>query len=211
VTNARDILYREAGPFERALAKALSDTLPVPLVELLDPSRTRPEYLPFLAAHESVDLWFDDWSEARKRRMVDEALHLAALKGTRAAIAAYLPYVDAEVIERVSYPRRFVIGRSALGLQPIGHQPFTAHLLVRVPLRRPANAMIIGRSAIARAGLRTVDQTPLRRVERAIVVSKAPETLISVNYGHRRPVTIDDGFPLDGTFLLGGYLHRKRL
>lgn len=212
MTTAAEILYSEAGPFERALAAALSDVLPIPLRDILDPSRAPVPFLPFNAARESVDLWFDDWPEARKRLMVLAARNgLAEMKGTEAALPAFLAFVDAVIVDRVAHPRRFVIGRSALGLQPIGHKPFTTHLLVKVPLRRPAHGFVIGRSAIGRGALRTPDREPLRRLARAIVVSKAPETLISFNTGHRRPVTVEDGAVLDGSTVMGGYIDRKRL
>ena len=206
-----DYLPNNATKFERALMRVLSDEIETDIRSVVDPDRTPLDFLPFLAGHESVDLWYEDWPIERKRLMVKKALELANLKGTRAAIDAYLPFVDAEVVHRVRYPKRFVIGRSALGLQPINHKPFTTHLLVKVPLKRPVNAFVIGRAAIGIAGLRTLDREPIRRVHRAIVVSKSPETLISVNTGHRRPVTVEDGFPIDGSFRLGGYINRERL
>ncbi|MDX6806311.1 phage tail protein I [Terrihabitans rhizophilus] len=208
---ADEILPASSGPFTKAVSFAASDDLPVPLRAILGSATSPMDWLPFLAAHESVDLWFDDWSADRKRQMIAEAAELAALVGTRAALDRFLPFVDASIIDRISHPRRFVVGFSAIGLDPIGHKPFTAHLLVKVPLRFPSGAFVVGRSALRRDALRTVDREPIRRVRRAVQAAKAPETLITINHGHRRPVTIDDGFPLDGSFRFGDFRDRKRL
>lgn len=208
---ASPVLPSSSTSFERALADAMTDLLPVPIRDVVDPGATPSRFLPFLAAHESVDLWFDDWPEARKRLMVSVAHELSALKGTRAALDAFLPFVDAEIVDRISHPRRFVVGFSAVGIDPVGHRPFTAHLLVRVPVKYPSRAFVMGRSAIGHAAIRTVDLTPLDRVRQAVRVAKSPNTLITLNYGWRRPVTLDDGFPLDGSFRFGDFTDRKRL
>jgi len=210
-TLASDILPSSSGAFERALAFAASDNLPVPFAQIMDPATSPKRFLPFLAAHESVDLWWDNWSDERKRRMIAEAPALAALKGTLAAADRFLPYVDAEIVHRMSYPRRFVVGRAVLGQTPIGHKSHTSHLLIKLPLHRPAHCFIIGRSALGRAALRTLDREPIRRANRALTVAKSPETLVTANYGWRRPITLDDGFPLDGSWKLGGYVDRKRI
>lgn len=208
---ASDILPSSSGAFERALAFAVSDILPMPFASILDAATSPTRFLPFLASHESVDLWWEDWSDERKRRMIAEAAGLAAIKGSRAAAERFLAYVDATIVHRISYPRRFVVGRAVVGQTPLGHQPHTSHLLIRVPLRRPANCFIIGRSALGRAALRTLDREPIRRVNRALTVAKSPETLVSANYGWRRPITLNDRLPLDGSWKLGGYIDRVRI
>ncbi|MCF1502906.1 phage tail protein I [Afifella sp. H1R] len=209
--SAAALLPPNAGAFEKALAEAMTDALPVPIREIMDPATTPTAFLPFLAGHRSVDLWFDDWPEARKRAMIDEAFRLAAIVGTKAAAPAFLAYVDAEIVHKVTHPARFVIGRSPLGLQPIGHKPFTTHYLIKVPLAKPAAAFVTGRTSLGRGATRTVDRTPLDRVNRALVVSKSAATAYSANFGWRRPITLDDGWDLDDPIYFDQYRDRTRL
>lgn len=206
-----EILYREAGPFEKALVTAYTDTLPVPIREILDPAVTPATFLPFGAAHESVDLWFDDWPEARKRQMVEEALELAALKGTHPGVVRFLGYVDAEVIDTVAYPARFVLGRSALGVTPLQHPAFKARYLVKVTLTAPLNAFRLGRSALGRAALRDVDLEPVRRAKRALQVAKAPPSEYLVSFAWRRPLRFRDEPLLDGRASFASAVDRQRL
>lgn len=72
VTSAADLLPTSAAPFEIALAKEMTDTLPVPLREALDPTSAQTNLLPFLAVHDGVRLWLSDWKEARKRSVIRE-------------------------------------------------------------------------------------------------------------------------------------------
>ncbi|WP_306180487.1 phage tail protein I [Rhizobium sp. AN73] len=139
--------------FEKALIAGMTDDLPIPYDVIMDPYRTPARFLPWLAAHHSVDLWYDDWSEERKREMIAQcaglstdypASPLAALKGTLVGLKRYLAFVDADIIDRIAHPARFTFGRAVIGRTPIAHQPFTAHYLVHVTLRAPKT---ISRSA----------------------------------------------------------------
>jgi phage tail P2-like protein len=210
LTGVLALLPANARPFERAVAGAMTDALPVPLGEIMSPAQTPLAFLPFLAAHESVDLWFDDWPEERKRQMVAEALELAGLKGTREGLRRFLAYVDAEITWLIAHPARFVLGRSAIGVRPIGHRPMTAHYLVKVPLQAPPNPFRIGRAALGRQALTRVSLEPLRRARMATVVAKAPETLTSVNFAWRRRARLGDGLTL-GSIKLGQFIDRPRL
>ncbi|MBB3937935.1 phage tail protein I [Aureimonas phyllosphaerae] len=212
MTAVDTVIYDEAGPFERSLAAAFIDTLPVPLREILDPTLTPAAFLPFLAARESVDLWFDDWSEARKRLMVADAGNgIAALKGTHEGVVRYLAYVDAEVIDTVSYPARFVLGRSALGVTPLQHPPFKARYLVKVTLRAPTNAFVLGRGALGRAALRAVDLEPILRAKRALQVAKGKHSEYLVSFAWRRPATFGDELPFDGAATFAATVERPHL
>lgn len=220
-------------PFERALAAGFTDVLPVPYRVLLDPSTTPAGWLPFLAAHRSVDLWFDDWPDARKRAVVEAALLDARLKGTRAGTMRFLSYVDATLVDTVAYPARFVLGRAVIGRTPIGHAPFLARHLVRVETTRKPRAFVIGRSALASRDqieaavphlivtsggevihgsiLGTPSREPLRRCLTALRAAKAPETEIRVDFGHHRRLTLADAPPLDGSMRLGAFVARTHL
>jgi len=211
VIPARPLLPGNSGPFERAAADALSDTLPVPIAQIMDPETTPTAFLPFLAAHESVDLWFDDWTLARRRQMVAEAVELAALKGTRKGLRRLLAYVDAEVTWLIAHPARFAFGRSAIAARPIAHPPMVAHYIVRVPLDRPANTFQVGRAVLGRSAMTRVGLEPLRRARIAMATAKDPATLYSVNFAHRRRIRFGDAVPMDGSATFGGFIHRPRL
>jgi P2-related tail formation protein len=209
--SAAELLPSNSGAFERAAADALTDTLPVPIRQIVDPAVTPSAFLPFLAAHESVDLWFDDWSEDRKRQMVAEATELAALKGTHEAAVRFLSYVDADVVDNIAYPARFVLGRSALGITPLNHPPFKARYLIKVALERPPNAFILGRSALGLGALGRVSLEPIRRAKTALLISKAPETEYVVTFAWRRPITFGDAVLADGSHNFGGFIARPHL
>ncbi|MCA1868913.1 phage tail protein I [Agrobacterium genomosp. 3] len=213
------LLTSSTGPFERAVAAGMSDGLPVPYAVLLDPYRCPAEMLPWLAAQYSVDLWFDEWPEARKREVIAQHAgvsvlydgELAALKTTRAAAARYLELVDATIIHKRSHPARFPVGRIVLGKSPINHPPFVARFLVKTTLVQPRGSFCVGRSALGKAALRPRDRRPLERAEKALVVSKAPHTQYSVSFAHRRPITLDDGYDIDAGYVLGSYMDRTSL
>ncbi|NSZ59567.1 phage tail protein I [Agrobacterium tumefaciens] len=214
------LLPSNSEPFEYALAGGMSDDLAVPFADLMDPYKTEARLLPYLAAHHSVDLWYDDWSEQRKREMIAQCAgrsvlypgsRLAALKGTLVGLKRYLAFVDADIIDRIAHPARFTFGRAVIGRTPIAHQPFTAHYLVHVTLRAPKNHFQIGRSAFGRAALTSVDLEPIRRAQRAMVTAKTPDTLYTVSFAWRRPITLQDAVMIDGSTSPGGYRQRQFL
>ncbi|MCW2319314.1 P2-related tail formation protein, partial [Rhodoblastus acidophilus] len=167
----------------------MSDDLPVPVRQVVDPAQTPADFLPWLAGHESVDLWFSDWSEVRKRTVIANAWRDAAWKGTRAGAVAFLSYVDAELLDVVAYPRPFIVGRAAMGA-PVNHPPFLARYLVKVDTVEPGNAFVMGRAAVGRAAARNPDMTPINRCLTALRAARAPETQIRVSFAHRRPLSI---------------------
>ncbi|WP_099864733.1 phage tail protein I [Pararhizobium haloflavum] len=208
--NLSELLPQNAQSYEKALAFAATDTLPVPLAEILDPDTCPVEWLPFLAAHESVDLWYEDWPVERKRQMIRDSLMLSSIRGTRAAAEPYLAYVDAELVDRISHPTRFVIGWTPIRDQMRVHHPHhTAHFLVKTsPIVAPDH-FIIGRSPVDQPiTVRDVDTTPLTRARTALAKSKSPETFYSVDFGWQRPITFDEA-SFGGRFDI--YTNRTRL
>jgi P2-related tail formation protein len=198
-------------PFEAAAAAGMSDTLPVPLRAAMDPAAAPAALLPWLAAHEGVRLWFEDWSEARKRQIIAAWPRIAPLIGTREAARRLLAFVDAELIDARGYPDRFVIGRSVIGRTSIGHPPYVARYLVRVRTFTPPRAVVIGRTPIGRGVLRTPSRRPFERALAALRIAKAPWQQVRVDFAHRRPATVADGFTVDDAIPVGHWVDRNRL
>lgn len=220
MSDIREIVPAECGALERALAAAMSDDLPVPYAQMMDPYQTPGAWLPWLAGHHSVDLWYDDWPEARKREIIAQYAGrsviypgevLPEMKGSHTGALRYLAFVDAEVIDRVAYPARFVAGRAALGITPLNHPAFKARWLAKVILEKPVNAFVLGRSAAGRAALRTVDLTPIYRAKAALRVAKAPETEYLVSFAWRRRATFGDEIPFGDDLPVGGFIDRNIL
>ncbi|WP_242221706.1 phage tail protein I [Shinella zoogloeoides] len=206
--------------WEKASAAGMSDTLPVPFRLLMDPYQTSGDNLPWLAAHHSVDLWFEDWDEDRKREMIAHTAgvstenpdeRLPELKGTEAAAEAYLAYVDAVVVDKVAYPQRFALGEWAVGDDPFYFPPFVARYLVKVALDEPVDGFCVGHSAVGDSAITGIDRAPIERACTALTVSKAPETAYSADFADRVPITLDDGFDLDAGHFLGKFRNRTKL
>jgi Phage tail protein (Tail_P2_I) len=91
------ILAPNATLYERTLASQVDRLLSLDterLRRLWDPYRCHIDDLPYLAWSFSVDIWDTDWTEARKRKVVADAISHHRLKGTKAGMAAYLDLVD---------------------------------------------------------------------------------------------------------------------
>jgi hypothetical protein len=99
-------------PLEKALASfsQRAEEIPAPIRESLDPWKAPPQMLRVLAHAFSVDLWVDDWSEARKRSIIANAIRMHREKGTLAGVLSYLGYVDARLVEALVPPQRVFSG-----------------------------------------------------------------------------------------------------
>ncbi|WP_306147244.1 MULTISPECIES: phage tail protein I [unclassified Roseibium] len=215
-----EILPDSTAPAERALAKAVGDDLPVPLAEQMNAYTADAANLPHLAAHVSVDYWYDDWPEQRKREVVAHyggyyASHtgewLSELKGTRIGTIRFLAHADGLLLDTISYPQKVVLGRSLIRRAPIGHPPFAARHLVKVLTSKPPRAAVCGRGVIARSPVKTPDYTPIERTRIAMKTAKAPHSEYRVDWAHKRVIRIDDQISIDGGFKLGQYIDRTRL
>lgn len=218
MTLVRDeLLPGRALPITIALAEAMVDALPAPLDALMDPYRCPATHLPWLAAHHSVDLWWDDWPEARKREMVAQCAgrsttvpgRLADHFGTREGARRCLAFVDAELLAVEAYPQRVGSRRTSVRRMAFT-PPFVANYLVRIVTHRPPAAWVLGRSRLGRVRAIASDREPIRRVLAALRAAKAPETEIRVTFADRRPVTIDDAIEIDADMLLGAWIPRTR-
>lgn len=220
MTEVMPLLPSSSGLFERALAAGMSDDLPIPFAEALDPYTAPVETLPWLAGHYSLDLWLDEWPEARKREAIAQAagrstlfpgFELGALKTTRAAAARFLWLVDTVIVHKVSHPARYPVGLIAAGPTPINHPPFVARYLLKLDLPARAHAVCVGRTAIGRAAVRTLNRRPLQNAKRALTISKDPATEYSVTFAHRVPRALSDGYDFGAGHVLGAFKDRIKL
>jgi phage tail P2-like protein len=206
-----DLLPGARGTFEEAVAAGMSDDLPVPIEDVVDPAQTPIAFLPWLAVHYGVRLWFSDWPEDLKRFVIDEAPALNFMIGTRAAIPALLAYVDAALVDVRAYPQRFVFGRAVVGRTSVRHPAFMARYLIHVETATPRMGFVYGRAVLGRHAGRTPSREKFRRARAALRAAKSPETEYRVSFQHKRQITIADGVPLDGTYALGQFISRTRL
>jgi len=77
------------------------------LPRVFDPATCPARLLPWLATVFSVDVWFEEWSEARKRDVIARAIPMHRLKGTLAGVEEYLALVDARVVRATTPPSLF--------------------------------------------------------------------------------------------------------
>ncbi|MGO4287551.1 phage tail protein [Bosea sp. TAB14] len=185
------LLPDTSGAYEWATMEGAEAQLPIPIPQLVDPASTTLPFLPFVAVHNGVKLWFDDWSEARKRAMAAD-WELPDLVGTRIGLRRFLAYVDAELISAVAHPRRFVAGLSAVGVQPLQFPAFTARYLFKVRLLRHVRGCVTGRGTAGNHAAVPVDLEPIRRAKIAATVSKGPGTQYTATFAHRRRPRFDE-------------------
>ncbi len=209
---AADILPRNRSAFEASVVKSAADTLRAPISKITDPLKTPIRFLPWLAAQESVDLWYADWSFTRKRAMIKESgCTLADLKGTRAGAVRFLSYVDASLLDAIAYPDHFVFARTAIRVSPINHPAFLARYLVSVATQTPPRAMVMSRAFVRRARLKTPPRERFNRVLAALRAAKSVDAQIRVSFEHHRPLSITDAPALDGSYALGDFVPHSKL
>lgn len=103
------ILAPNATVYERTLASQVDRLLSLDtdrLRRLWDPYRCHIDDLPYLAWSFSVDLWDTEWPEAKKRKVVADAVAHHRLKGTKAGVATYLDLVDCNLEDLIVPPAR---------------------------------------------------------------------------------------------------------
>jgi P2-related tail formation protein len=220
MSDVTQVLPPSAETFEISAGTAMSDTLPVPLDAETNPYTASLANLPYLAANASVDFWYDDWSEQRKRDVIAHysgiytahtAEWLSELKGTRLGTIRFLAHADAILLDTVSYPQKVALGRSVIRKAPIGHPAFAARHLVKVLTTKPPRALVLGRGVVARSPVKTPDYTLIERTRIAMATAKAEHTEYRVDWAHKRIINIDDQIDIDGGFRLGDYVDRTRL
>lgn len=110
--NYADLLPGNATHLERALAGATGrlGNVATPLRDLFRWDTCPAELLPWLAWEMSVDLWDNNWPEARKRAIIRESFDLHRAKGTIYAIDRYLSYVDSKLRRAIVPPDKPFLG-----------------------------------------------------------------------------------------------------
>lgn len=80
----RPMLPSNATQLERLAAQALAqiERVPVPIRDLISPTRCPVHLLPYLAWAMSVDRWEESWPEATKRQVIASSYYVHAHKGT---------------------------------------------------------------------------------------------------------------------------------
>lgn len=187
-----ELLPSNATAFEKAVGTGMTDVLPVPFRQILDPATAPERFLPFLAAHRSVDLWFGDWPVARKRQMIADAVKLARLKGMRIGSVAFLQFVDAALRAAIAYPEGYAVEAMPVGSAPIEPAPFLATYLVEIETVTPVGAYVPESEPVGLTFVGVPDEEPLRRALIAMRTAKAPETEIRADFQNWRPMRAGD-------------------
>lgn len=106
------LLPPSASDTERRLSAVLGrlSDVPAPIRDMHQPYATPAAFLPFLGWGWSVDLWDEEWSQARKRAMVDAAPLLHMRKGTAYVLREYARFVGAEITDILRPPKRQFVG-----------------------------------------------------------------------------------------------------
>lgn len=199
-------------PYESALAAGFSDVLPINISTSLNIDTAPVSLLPHLAVQEGVRLWFDDWAEERKRYVIKNNLQLSSLVGTLPGLKHFLALVDAEMLDRVAYPQRFIFGKASIGNDPLFVAPFTARYLIKVSLKPVTRALTFGKSMIGAAFFAMPDLKPIERARKATVAAKSAETRYAVDFGWRKPASFADLETFDDWPLFGmTFTDRTRL
>lgn len=81
---SRPLLPSNANQLERLAAQALAqiERVPVPIRDLISPTRCPVALLPYLAWAMSVDRWEEAWPETTKRQVIASSYYVHAHKGT---------------------------------------------------------------------------------------------------------------------------------
>jgi len=104
MSDVLSLLPSNASRLERALEMASSerDALPIELIfEVWDPQTCPAHLLPYLAWGLGLEIWSDQWSEAKQRATIAKIWKLKRDKTTLRGIGGYLDLVDAAIVKAV--------------------------------------------------------------------------------------------------------------
>lgn len=108
------LLPPNATDAERALATVTGrvTAIPTPIDIVKRPMQTPAAFLPFAAWEYSVDVWNEDWPQARKRAVTQRSIALHMRKGTAYCIREYVRYADGAVLSIERPPMKTFSGPS---------------------------------------------------------------------------------------------------
>lgn len=212
----RSLLPQPSTAWELAVEGAGStfSPLPVPNASLWNPDTCPEHMLGWLAYNLSVDLWDPSWPVWKKRKAVREAVELARIKGTRAALERYLAQVDAELVSVITPPVKMFAGKSYTKEEL--DQFYSVMPQLRVYPHRKRNRNVFGKMfagrgcgpgrfalfSIARTGRRTFMFDPLDETLTELVTLQLEERSTEQNVIERTRVVIP-GRP--GNTLFAGF------
>lgn len=211
MTTVADLLPSSSSPVERALAAAMTDDLPVEIVAAVDPATAPVALLPWLAVHDGVRLWYSDWPEALKRRVIAESLVANFEVGTRAGAIRFLAYVGADLIDVSAYPVDAFLDEGFCDLMVVDVPAFYAAYLVEPHATARAGDLHLDRDLLDEGFLSGDRDEVIERVFTALRVAKAPETEVVVDFATRRPPRAGDALLAGTAPLSGAYLPRHHL
>lgn len=108
MTEVATLLPPTATPWMRAVEVASAPAWPLPvnlIKDFNDPATCPAHLLSQLAFENSVDIWVETWSEAKKRAVIARSPELHRLKGTLAGIRSYVEIAGGEVRRAVAPPQ----------------------------------------------------------------------------------------------------------
>lgn len=109
MTEAASLLPQNATPWETAHeltdAQRWADLDPSIITKVKDALQCDAWFLGVLGWERSVDLWYDDWSEEKKRHVVDKWFEYERLKGTVEGFRRFYSLVGAEMRKATLHPQ----------------------------------------------------------------------------------------------------------
>lgn len=104
------LLPANATPFEKAIEQGSAERWDVLDIDIVrrskDPWTCPAHLLPYLAHEWSVDIWNDDWPEARKRQAIDASIRLHRLKGTEEGLRQAIALAGGELTKVIAPPAK---------------------------------------------------------------------------------------------------------
>lgn len=121
----KPLLPANSTTLEKNIAEAGQDAFDLSSIKIIrDISTVPPQFLSFIAYQKSVDYWDENWQDALKRKVIQDAKNQHKLKGTAAAIKRALePFgYEVKLIEWFKVEPNLTPGTFHLELDLIGKE-----------------------------------------------------------------------------------------
>ena len=157
MTEVVSLLPSNATPWETA--HELTDASrwdaidPMVIVRTKDALQCEPQFLALLGWERSVDLWFDDWSEAKQRYVVDKWFEFERLKGTPEGFRRFYGLVGAKLLKVTSPPQMPYARRGWTDAERLAYlaQFQQIRIYPKVPVREFQRGMFVASAARSKA------------------------------------------------------------